>query len=55
MFDNTGPVPINVNLRDAPGGARVEEMFQKYDSEKTGKVTHAQFVACLQEEGVDLK
>jgi hypothetical protein len=55
MLDNTGPVPINVNLRDAPGGAKAEEMFEKCDSEKTGKVTHAQFVACLQEEGVDLK
>ena len=30
-------------------------MFDKCDTEKTGKVTHAQFVACLQEEGVDLK
>jgi hypothetical protein len=55
MFENTGKVPVNVNLRDAPGGAKAEEMFQKCDPEKTGKVTHAQFVACLHEEGVDLK
>ena len=31
-FDNTGKVPINVNILDAPGGAVADEMFQKLDS-----------------------
>jgi hypothetical protein len=27
MFNNTGKVPVNVNLKDAPGGAKADEMF----------------------------
>jgi hypothetical protein len=32
MLANMGGVPINVNLKDAPGGAKAAEMFEKLDS-----------------------
>lgn len=41
MFENTGKVPVNVKLIDAPSGAAAAEMFEKLDTEKTGKVTHS--------------
>lgn len=55
QFENTGSVPINVKLEDAPGGTKALEMFNKVDKDQTGQVSHAQFVSCLMEEGVDLK
>jgi len=33
QFENTGSVPVNVKLEDAPGGAKALEMFNKVDTE----------------------
>ena len=55
QFVNKGSVPVNVKLEDAPGGTKALEMFNKVDKDQTGQISHAQFVSCLLEEGVDLK
>ena len=55
QFVNKGSVPINVKLEDAAGGTYALAMFNKVDKDQTGQISHAQFVSCLLEEGVDLK